>query len=80
MSTAEAGAEAWAVFCEKFKMAFGNLKWIRKKTYEKIIRDYAMWFEIIISKNIKTSSMVLGLRYLTHENGPSAIPSFGIPV
>ena len=50
-------AEALAVFCEKFKMAFGNLKWIKKK-YEKIIHDDAMWFEIIISKFIKISPMV----------------------
>ena len=39
-------------------MAFGNLKWILKKTYEKIIYDYAMWFEIIISKFIKISAVV----------------------
>ena len=35
MSTAE-------VFCEKFKMAFGNLKRIKKKHMNKLIQDYAM--------------------------------------
>ena len=75
-------AEAWEVFCEKIKMVFGNLKRIKKKTYEKkIIQDFAMWFEIIISKFIK--KICNGVEATipdSHANGPSSIPSVGIPI